>query len=208
MKKKTTRILITVFGGLFGLHKFMEKKFGMGVLYFFTGGLFGIGWIFDIIKECTAKPIVCQYNAYEPVSRFIGNESYEVQSAVAGSSFYNETISKAMQINPNYGLSDENIVKLGKNRVYEYYPLHKNVVLVPEPKNSHDPNAVKVMLNNNLIGYIPSENALFVRKLLADKSLLSASVDILGGNFKMVLKENVVISRNNFRVDLRYTYKK
>lgn len=208
MKRKTTRILITVFGGIFGLHKFMEKKFGMGILYFFTGGLLGIGWIFDIIKECTSKPIVYQYNAYEPISHFIGNGSYEVRSTVAGSSFYNEAISKLMQVNPNYGLSDENIAKLGKDRIYEYYPLHKNVALVPESKNPHDPNAVKVMLNNNLIGYIPSENALFVRKLLTDKSLLSASVAIFGGNFKMVSKEDVAISRNNFRVDLRYTYKK
>lgn len=209
MKNKTVRILITVFGGSFGLHKFIDKKIGMGILYFFTGGLFGIGWIIDIVKECTAKPIVCEYNAYEPISRFIGNGSYEVQSTVAGSSFYSEAISKLMQKNPNYGLSDEDIVKLGKDRIYEYYPLHKNVILVPEPKNPHDPNAVKVMLDNSLIGYIPSENALFVRNLVTSNSLLSASVDILGGSVKIIhSKESVMISRNNFRVDLRYTYKK
>ncbi len=30
-------------------HKFYEGKIGMGILYFFTGGLFFIGWIMDII---------------------------------------------------------------------------------------------------------------------------------------------------------------
>lgn len=30
-------------------HKFYEGKPGMGILYFFTLGLFGIGWIADII---------------------------------------------------------------------------------------------------------------------------------------------------------------
>lgn len=30
-------------------HKFYEGKPGMGILYFFTLGLFGIGWIIDII---------------------------------------------------------------------------------------------------------------------------------------------------------------
>ena len=30
-------------------HKFYEGKVGMGILYFFTGGLFCIGWIIDII---------------------------------------------------------------------------------------------------------------------------------------------------------------
>ena len=31
-------------------HKFYEGKIGMGFVYLFTGGLFGIGWIIDIIS--------------------------------------------------------------------------------------------------------------------------------------------------------------
>ena len=31
-------------------HKFYEGKIGMGILYLLTGGLFGIGWIIDIIS--------------------------------------------------------------------------------------------------------------------------------------------------------------
>lgn len=30
-------------------HKFYEGKIGMGIIYFFTVGLFGIGWLVDII---------------------------------------------------------------------------------------------------------------------------------------------------------------
>lgn len=30
-------------------HKFYEGKIGMGILYLLTMGLFGIGWIFDLI---------------------------------------------------------------------------------------------------------------------------------------------------------------
>ena len=41
---------ITLFLGWAGVHKFMEKKAGTGVLYLFTFGLFGIGWIIDILK--------------------------------------------------------------------------------------------------------------------------------------------------------------
>ena len=41
-------LLITIlFGGL-GVHKFMQNETGLGVLYLFTFGLFGIGWIYDI----------------------------------------------------------------------------------------------------------------------------------------------------------------
>lgn len=39
--------LITLFLGPFGVHKFMQKKYGMGFLYLFTGGLFVIGWLVD-----------------------------------------------------------------------------------------------------------------------------------------------------------------
>lgn len=45
-------LLIIIFLGPLGIHKFMQKKIGMGILYFFTFGLFGIGWIYDIVIAC------------------------------------------------------------------------------------------------------------------------------------------------------------
>lgn len=42
--------LICLFLGVFGVHKFKEKKFLMGVLYLFTFGLFGFGWVYDCVK--------------------------------------------------------------------------------------------------------------------------------------------------------------
>lgn len=207
---KRTRILVTIFGGWFGLHKFMDKKIGMGILYFLTTGLFGIGWIIDIIKECIAKPRIHSWsNVYEPNGTIIGNGILEVESHVAGTSYYNEAISKSMQSNSYYKLPDDKLIKLGRERVYKYFPLHENVTLVPEPTNPHDKNAVMVMLNHSLIGYIPREDAPFVCKLIASNSLLSAKVDILGGNVKTIRSnEDVVIEKNSFHVNLKYTYKK
>ena len=34
-------------GGVFGVHRFYLRKFGTGLLYLLTGGLFGIGCIYD-----------------------------------------------------------------------------------------------------------------------------------------------------------------
>lgn len=45
-------ILVVTLGWL-GIHKFKEKKTGMGLVYMFTFGLCGFGWIYDIYK--TAK---------------------------------------------------------------------------------------------------------------------------------------------------------
>lgn len=46
---KWTAFILCVFLGYFGAHKFYEGKTGMGLLYLFTGGLCGIGWMIDII---------------------------------------------------------------------------------------------------------------------------------------------------------------
>ena len=48
-KNKWVALLLCFFLGMFGVHKFYEGKKGMGVLYLFTMGLFGYGWLFDLI---------------------------------------------------------------------------------------------------------------------------------------------------------------
>lgn len=47
---KKRELIIVVCGGWFGLHKFMQGNVKMGIIYLFTFGLLGIGWIIDIIK--------------------------------------------------------------------------------------------------------------------------------------------------------------
>lgn len=49
-KNKWVAILLCVFLGGLGIHKFYEEKMGMGVLYLLTGGVFGIGVIVDLFK--------------------------------------------------------------------------------------------------------------------------------------------------------------
>lgn len=54
-KNKWVSFLLCFFLGCFGVHKFYEGKTGMGLLYLFTGGLFFIGVIIDLIA-ILAKP--------------------------------------------------------------------------------------------------------------------------------------------------------
>lgn len=46
---KTVALILCIFLGYLGAHKFYEGKIGLGILYLCTFGLFGIGWVIDII---------------------------------------------------------------------------------------------------------------------------------------------------------------
>lgn len=52
-KKKIVALLLCLFGGYIGLHRFYVDKTISGLVYFFTGGLFLIGVIVDLISILT-----------------------------------------------------------------------------------------------------------------------------------------------------------
>ena len=49
-KSQIIALILCLLFGTLGVHYFYVGKIGMGLLYLFTGGLFGIGWIVDIIR--------------------------------------------------------------------------------------------------------------------------------------------------------------
>lgn len=64
MKSKGTAALLCFFLGALGVHRFYVGKIGTGILYLFTGGLFGLGMIVDLIliladsfKDKTGNPL-------------------------------------------------------------------------------------------------------------------------------------------------------
>ncbi len=52
---KTVAIILVVFVGTLGIHRFISGKIGTGIIWLLTGGCFGIGWIYDIIQVATGK---------------------------------------------------------------------------------------------------------------------------------------------------------
>ena len=50
-RKKWIALLLCIFLGWLGIHRFYEGKIITGLIWLFTFGLFGIGWFVDII--CT-----------------------------------------------------------------------------------------------------------------------------------------------------------
>lgn len=56
-KNKWVAFCLCFFLGFIGAHKFYEGKPGKGILYLFTCGLFGIGWLIDcIVLLCKPNP--------------------------------------------------------------------------------------------------------------------------------------------------------
>lgn len=73
MKSKGVAYLLWFFLGWAGGHKFYLGKIGMGVLYLFTGGLFGIGWLIDLFT------LGNQVDVYNALHRGVGQSQQQSQ---------------------------------------------------------------------------------------------------------------------------------
>ncbi len=60
-RNKWVSLILCIFFGWFGAHKYYESKVVMGVLYTLSFGLFGFGWIADIIiLACKPNPYLAK----------------------------------------------------------------------------------------------------------------------------------------------------
>ena len=64
-KNRLVALLLCIFLGIFGAHKFYLGKIGVGLVYIFTYGLFGIGWLIDLVSLIAGNP--CDKKGYRLV---------------------------------------------------------------------------------------------------------------------------------------------
>ena len=110
---------------------------------------------------------------------------------VMGTSFCEEAILNLAKENYEYDLSKKEIVESGNTdeRIWKYFFDPCKVSLVPEPDNAEDPNAIKVLVDGEHIGYIKSGSTAHLRKLLERDGIVKIRCEIGGGPYKIVQED-------------------
>lgn len=110
--------------------------------------------------------------------------SYEV----AGVGFYLNNLLSMMEPNYLYSYKKQDLVDTCNYDI----PIYKTVCnatkleLLQEDDNPHDPNAVLVLLNQKIVGYIPRKDCKHVRHLMDNDLVVSFNCTVYGGKYKQV----------------------
>ncbi|MDG3146292.1 HIRAN domain-containing protein [Streptococcus suis] len=89
------------------------------------------------------------------------------------------------------------------NKIFKYEDMStSDVELIMEPDNQYDPNAIKILIANNFVGYVPAKIAKKINKYLVDdKYFNTASAEIVGGPYKEFdYIEDKVVTINNLDI--------
>ncbi len=54
-KSRLTALLLCVFAGFVGVHRFYAGRIGSGILWLLSFGVFGVGWIYDLVMIATGE---------------------------------------------------------------------------------------------------------------------------------------------------------
>ena len=134
MRNKNSRILITILGGWFGLHRYLDRKIVSGLIYTFTFGVFGIGWLIDVYHAFTISNLSKAYNYTDLPSPdqtlSVGDRTYKLAYSYDNVELYTMT---------PFSFSIPSNALLGFRT---------------EPNNDYDKRAIYFLWNNTNIGYI------------------------------------------------------
>ena len=110
---------------------------------------------------------------------------------VAGVAHYAENVEELGIENEDYFKTKRELMDedLTDERIWKYQFFPEKVELIPEPENPHDPNAIKVLVDDTHVGYIKHGSCAHVLKLLREESVIDIDCTIGGGPYKIVFQE-------------------
>lgn len=183
------------------------------------------------IEEETFKPIT-----EIPERVFISETNYSetykredvllenIRFKVAGTSFKQEAIQKAVNYNKGESFFDERYDGLTNNEILEdtfdepifEYPLGVffDCELQPEPDNEFDEEAIAVYVSSFMVGYVPKkefeEGKKYINKLLTEdleiNQELSFLVYLSGGKYKVNREgDEVVQGKSDYKLEATFT---
>lgn len=107
---------------------------------------------------------------------------------VAGTTYHLDAIMELAEDNPDYDMTQREIIDTGmeEQRIYQYTFPDSPVELVDDPDNEQDPDAIKVLVAGQHIGYIKRGSTKRIHKLQRAGRVLGVTAEIYGGRYKIV----------------------
>jgi hypothetical protein len=118
-------------------------------------------------------------------------ETVKNEYEVAGVEYYLKNLLSMMEPNYLYSYKKQELIDTCNYDI----PIYKTACtatklqLAQEDDNPHDPNAVVVLLDNKIVGYIPRKDCKHVRYLMDNDLVVSFTCKVYGGKYKQINEE-------------------
>lgn len=108
---------------------------------------------------------------------------------VTGTSHYESNILKLATENKDYAKTKSELIQSGlvEKNIYQYNFHPHKTELVPEPTNQYDTNAIKVIIDDQHVGYIKAGSCSHMLKLINENRIQNITSKINGGTYKCVI---------------------
>ena len=111
---------------------------------------------------------------------------------VAGTSYRQSEIKSLGSENIDFSFSKRDLEDCYSEyeKIYQLEFDPRNVELVEEPDNQHDPNAIKVIIDGVHVGYIKKGSCTHVKNLMNSNKISRITADISGGKYKELIPDD------------------
>ena len=132
MKKKNILLICCILGGWFGLHCFIEQKNKKGIIYLFTFGLLGLGWLYDIFEIISRKGIINNNINYNFTITQYEQKNKSLYSQTRSRRYYDDYIVFDLETT-GFDPSDDEIIEIGAIKYKNNNLIDKfNVLIKPK----------------------------------------------------------------------------
>lgn len=119
---------------------------------------------------------------------------------VTGVAHYTKNIMALAMTDGDYDLSKRDLIDEERieEKIWKYIFPYDTAELVPEPENPYDPNAIKVVVAGQHIGYIKSGSCAHLLKIIKQNAILKIDCKITGGPYKVIHEEEFDDIEDNY----------